>query len=476
MIATVQAAQRAWAAEPLDVRCSYLRQVGRRFAARAEEVARVVCEETGKLPLDAWWADVVPNLDLFTWWTGAGARPLRPRRLPLSGVRYPGKQADLLLEPKGVIGLITPWNYPIAIPLRTLVPALLAGNAVMLKPSEVTPRCGALLGQLFGEVLPGGVVTVVQGGADAGRRVVDEADHVVFVGSVAAGREVATRCAEQLKTVGLELGGNDAALVLRDADLERTVAGVLWGACTNSGQNCAAVERVYVERPVYAAFLERLLARAAELAGTLAPAATPAQAAIVQAHLDDAVARGARAHGAYPPGPVVLTDVPAAARVLREETFGPLCPVVPVESAEEGLRLANDTRYGLTLSIWTDDEPRARSLAGRARAGVITINNVAFTASMPFAPWSGRGDSGHGVTGSELALRELVQPRLVVLDELRAPEPWWFPATTGAVDLARRSLAWLGASPLARVGATPGLLAAMRARRREQVRARSAER
>lgn len=466
--AAIRAAQRSWAAETLEARCVHLREIGRRFAERAEDVARVVCEETQKHPADAWFADVTPNLDLFSWWTGPGKKLLAPKKLPLSSLAHPGKRAVLHTEPRGIIGLITPWNYPSAIPLRTLVPALLAGNAVVFKPSEVTPRTGALLAEIFNSVLPGGVLTLVQGAREAGEQVVDLADHVVFTGSVATGRAVGQRCAAQLKSVSLELGGKDAAIVLRDCDLDRTVEGVLWGAVTNSGQNCAAIERVYVEQAIYDRFLSALLARAKDL--VVAPVATEAQDRVIRDHLADAEARGATLHGNYPGGAVILTGVPADARILVEETFGPVCPVVAVEDGDEALRRANDSEFGLTLSIWSKSEPRAQQLALRANAGVVTINNVALTASMPFAPWSGRGSSGHGATNSEWALREMTQPKVVLVDENRAPEPWWLPADDAAVRLARLSLDWLRASGPAKLGATLRVVRGLKARSKQQKR------
>ena len=457
----MRAAQGAWAKLPLKARAAHLLQVRRLLVERAEELAQTVADETQKSATDAWFADVVPNLDLFTWWAGPGAKVIATERSRLSSLRYPAKSGELFYEPKGIVGLITPWNYPAALPLRALVPALLAGNAVLFKPSEVTPKSGALVASLFQAVLPGGLLAVVQGGAEAGQAVVDAADHVVFIGGPNAGRAVAARAAERLISVSLELGGNDAALVLSDCDLPRTVAGVLWGAFTNSGQNCASIERVYVHRERYDAFLQGLVDAASKI--TLAPLATEAQERVVRAHLEDALARGARAHGDYP-GPVILTEVPPDARVMREETFGPLCPVVSVESAEAGLKAANESELGLTMSIWTRSEARARQLAPRARAGVVTVNNVAVSASMPFAPWSGRGASGGGVTNSPLAILEMVSPKYLLVDHGRDPEPWWFPAGPQAVDLARRSMRWIAAGAIGRIFGLLGLLSAIRKR------------
>ena len=460
-VSAMRVAQRAWAALPVRVRAAHLLQVRERLVASAEQLAQLVSEETGKSSTDAWFADVVPNLDLFTWWAGPGSKALSPRRSKLSVLRYPAKEGELVYEAKGIVGLITPWNYPAALPLRAMIPALLAGNALLFKPSEVTPKTGALIASLFSEVLPGGLVALVQGDAEAGRAVVDVSDHVVFIGGEAAGRQVAARAAERLISVSLELGGKDAALVLSDCDLERSVAGVLWGAFTNSGQNCAAIERVYVAESIYDAFLTRLTSAAARI--EISPLATEAQDAIVRSHLADAEERGATLHGTYP-GPVVLTEVPEDAKVMQEETFGPLCPLIPVKDAEEGLRRANASDYGLTLSIWTRDEARARDLARRARVGVVSVNNVAMSASMPFAPWSGRGKSGGGVTNSVLAIGEMVRPKYVLVDHGRDPEPWWFPSTSGSLALARRSLSWLSLGPLGRVLGLFQLLGAMRAR------------
>lgn len=466
VVAHMRRAQVAWANLPLAERCRQVRAVAAVFSRRAEELARVVVEETKKDPTDAWFADIVPNHDLFTWWSGAGAKALAPTPAPLSQLKFPKKRGYIRHEPRGLVGLVTPWNYPAALTLRTLVPALVAGNAVLLKPSEHTPRTGDLLASMFSEVLPSGLVAVHHGAAEAGQAVVDQADHVVFIGSVASGRKVAARAAEQLKSVSLELGGKDAAVVLADCDLERTVAGVLWGAISNSGQNCAAIERCYVERSIYEAFVRQLVALAART--PVAPVTTAAQDAVVRAHLEDAARRGATLHGSYP-GAVILEHVPDDALIATEETFGPVLPIFPVASAEEGLAKANASRFGLTTSLWTRDIARAEVLAASADSGVVTINNHACSAAMPFAPWSGRKLSGHGVTSSHLAISELTRPKFVLVDRNAAPEVWWHPFDEQAVALARDSLAWLGASGLDKARKTLGLLSAMKRRVTRQV-------
>ena len=325
-----------------------------------------------------------------------------------------------------------------------------------------------MLASIFNRHLPGGILAIAQGGADVGRAVVDVSDHVIFTGGVAAGREVSMRCAEQLKTVSLELGGKDAAIVLKDCDVARTAQGIFWGAMTNSGQNCASIERVYVEQPVHDALVQRLCALAAST--PLAPVATPEQEALVRRHLEDARDRGANLHGEYP-GATIVTHVPEDALILREETFGPACPVVAVKDADDALRRANQSRFGLTTSIWTRDQARARRLARAADSGVVTINNVGFTAALPFVPWSGRRHSGHGTTNSPQSLYGLIQSKLIVEDTSSAPEPWWFPLGDEALALARETLRWLMASVVRKMIMLPGVMLAQRRRSKAQAKA-----
>jgi acyl-CoA reductase-like NAD-dependent aldehyde dehydrogenase len=465
LIARARRAQEAWGALPVSARSAAVAKIRRRLLARAEEIADLLHRECGKPLEEAALAEVLPNADLVDYWTASIEELLEPSLVELDALSYPGKTGKILRDPRGVIALVTPWNYPVAIPLRTLVPALLAGNAVVWKPSEIAARSGALVASLFEGVLPADVLQIVQGGGDLGAALVgSEVDLVVFTGSVATGRRIAVACAEKLVPCSLELGGKDAAIVLRDCNLERTARGLVWGAFTNAGQNCASIERVYVERAV----ADKLVARVVELTKELRPGVdtalltTARQADLVRRHLDAALASGAEllaggapADGslAFPPTVVKLADEDTP--LMREETFGPILPIVVVDDEEQAVRRANATRFGLTTSLWTKRINHAQDLARRLKSGVVTINNHGFTAALPAAPWTGTGESGHGITNSPHALGELTRVRFVLEDRNGGKrELWWYPYTpvlrTLAFAMAR---ARGGAGFFGRIGA-----------------------
>jgi acyl-CoA reductase-like NAD-dependent aldehyde dehydrogenase len=319
------------------------------------------------------------------------------------------------------------------------VPALLAGNAVLFKPSEITPRSGALVASLFEGLLPDGLLTLVQGGGDVGSAIIEEADVVVFTGSVATGRRVAVRCAERLIPCSLELGGKDAAIVLADAPLERTANGIVWGAFTNAGQNCASIERVYIER----AIADKLIPRIVEITKGLKPGidtavlTTMKQCDIVRRHLSQAetdgaevLAGGAPEEGSLAFQPTVVQLKREDTPLMREETFGPILPIVVVDDVKDAIARVNASSFGLTTSLWTRRMGHAHDLARSLHTGVVTINNHGFTAAIPAAPWTGTGDSGYGITNSPFALAELTRPQFVLEDRSRAPrELWWYPYT-----------------------------------------------
>lgn len=482
-IARARAAQPAWAALPVEERIKKLRPAADRVLAQAESIAACVHEEVGKPEVEALLGEVLPTADVVAYWSRVIGDLLEPTEIEIDPLTYPGKSGAIHREARGVVGVIMPWNFPVALPLRTLIPALLAGNAVVFKPSEVTPRSGELVVKLFEGLLPAGVLELVQGGGDVGAALAEgEVDLVVFTGSVATGRKVAHACAERLSPCAVELGGKDAAIVLADADLERAANGIAWGAMMNAGQNCASVERVYVDRKVADAFTQKVVAVVATLkpgvdVGSLA---TPAQRAIVARHVGAARDAGATvlAGGVsgedtsettkdYPPTVVKVEGDGSA--LMSDETFGPVLPIAVVDGADEGIARANASRYGLTASLWTKNIGRARILAHKLRAGVVTINNHAFTGAIPAAPWSGHGETGWGITGSTLALDTLTRPRFVLVDSSRGKrELWWYPYTPALreVALAMATLRCGTASLFARVGALFRLIGAMLGRAR----------
>jgi acyl-CoA reductase-like NAD-dependent aldehyde dehydrogenase len=439
IVAKAREAQRVWADTELEARVTALLSVKDRVLERAEAIAKEVHAEIGKPEIEVLLGEVLPSGDVVQYWCDGIEELLDAVEVELDPLSFPGKRGVIHKEARGVIALITPWNMPVAIPLRTIVPALLAGNAIVLKPSEVSPRAGKIVADLFEGLLPDGLLGLVQGGKDTGAVLTSaDVDMVVFTGSVAAGKKVAHACAERLIPCSLELGGKDAAIVLADADLDRAANGIVWGAMTMAGQNCASVERVYVEKAVATELTDKIvLAVKALAASDVGPLATKAQRDIVAAHVTGAMENGAKVLCGGAPNekgfgyePTVLSVESDDLALMKDETFGPVIPIAMVEDVEEAIRRANASRFGLTASIWTKKAKRGEGLAKRLRAGVVTVNNHAFTGALPQAPWSGVGESGYGITSSPLALEHLTRPRFVLVDKNRAKrELWWYPYT-----------------------------------------------
>ncbi len=446
-VLVARAAQKKWAAQSDQQRAACLRQVRNAFGNAAEDIVAVLSEEIGRPEAESWFAEIVANMELFDFWIKNTSGLLKPERLKLSPINYPGKKGWIEYVPQGVIGLVTPWNFPVAIPLRAIVPGLLAGNAIVWKPSEWSCKTAEKIMAIFSPHLPEGLLQVCHGLAEAGQAVVEQTDYVIFTGSVATGKKVGIRCAELGKKSSLELGGKDAAYVAADANLDRAVAGLVWGAFNNCGQNCASVERIYVHDALYEDFITRF-ETAVEAMHTqsypqMGPLVNQTQATIVASQLQQAVEHGAQiASGGGGDGQAVeatmLLRVNHEMAVMEEESFGPVAPIVAVSSNEEAIEKINHSKYGLTCSLWTADYEWARQVHHKIETGVVTVNNHGFTAAIPGAPWVGVGDSGSGVTNSHIALHEMVRPRVYLEDRNKAErELWWYPYTDNAVALAR---------------------------------------
>jgi succinate-semialdehyde dehydrogenase/glutarate-semialdehyde dehydrogenase len=440
-------AQRGWALVPLPERLAVIREAAQVLLRRRDEVAMAVTRENGKTIVESGIVEAANGIATLDWIAKAGLRSLSPERLPVHPLA-PHKRHRVIHAPLGAVAVIAPWNYPFVIPLAEVAQAVAAGNAVLLKPSELTPLSGELVASIFDEAgLPAGILSVIHGGGDTGAALCDAASvrKIFFTGSAETGRKVMEAGARNGTPVMLELGGKDAAIVRADADLDRAAEGILWSGLGNAGQTCAGVERVYVDRRVADAFVRRLVERARHIRPgdptnpevQLGPMNNEMQYGKVVDQLADARTRGAVIECGGPvdiPGiagryvfPAILTNVDHTMQVMTEETFGPVLPVMAFDREEEAVALANDSRYGLGASVWTRDLRRGRSLASKLDAGMVWINDHTYSHGFGQTPWGGTKESGHGVTHSRFGFYEMTERRLLGEDRGRIGNPWWYP-------------------------------------------------
>lgn len=441
----LRGSQPGWDTDGIQARAGHLLRLRDWLLSNANTLTRVVQDETGK-PWQEASVEVPLVCDFINYYCRhaksfiAAAHP-RPHSLLTAT-----KKLTTRHRPYPVVGVISAWNFPLVLPLMDAVPALLAGASVVIKPSEVTPLAlGEVVRAWTEEIGAPAVLACAHGAGDVGRAVVDHVDYVQFTGSTEAGRAVAVRAAERLIPCSLELGGKDAAIVLADADLDRAVQGVMWGAFANAGQVCLSIERVYVEEPIYDAFVDRLTHQVRDLrvgddtdrfrvdVGALA---TPAQLEVVRTHVEDAARRGARiVSGQCPTGPglfhppTVLLDVDHSMTCMREETFGPTLPVMKVRDADQAVALANDSAYGLSATVWTTSPSRAQQIADRLEVGAVNIND-AFSNFLCFPlPHAGWKTSGIGSRlGGAQGMLKYCRPQATTTPRVTLPrEPTWYP-------------------------------------------------
>lgn len=431
LVDRARAAQPAWAALGPRGRGRLLLRIRDRLVERAEEVAEMSSVETGKTRFEALLSDVLVTADLARWYARRAPKVLARRRIPSGWLIT--KRCYEVREPYGVVGVIGPWNFPVLNSMRAVLAALAAGNAAIWKPSEASPFSALLVLELAREAgIPEDVFLVATGDGATGAALIEGGiDKVSFTGSVETGRKVAELAARRVIPATLELGGKDAMIVLADADIERAANAAAAAAFANAGQICVSIERAYVEASVYDAFVERVAEIARSLVTGAGPDAdvgaltTDAQLEIVERQVKDAVARGARvlAGGERLPGPgrffhpTVLVDVDHSMEIMREETFGPVLAVMKVADAEEAIRLANDSRFGLGASIWTRPS-RAAALLPRVRAGMTCVNDAVVNGLVAGLPFGGVGESGYGSVYGDNGLREMTRPRAVLVDRL----------------------------------------------------------
>ena len=436
LVAKARAAQPGWEALGFAGRGRVMRRAQKWLLDNADRVIETIVSETGKTYEDAQLAEISYGASAFGFWAKNAEKYLADEKVKSSSPMLLGRKLISRYRPLGVIGVIGPWNYPLTNSFGDCIPALMAGNAVVLKPSEITPLTSKLMAEGLRECgLPEHVFQVATGRGDTGAALVDEVDMIMFTGSTRTGKKVMERAAQTLTPVSLELGGKDPMIVLADADVERAANAAAYYSMNNGGQVCISVERVYVEAPVYDKFVSKVAdnVRALRQGVPTGPGTVdigsmiyPPQIEIVDAHVRDAVAKGARVltGGRVAPGPgmfyepTVLVDVDHTMEAMTEETFGPTLPVMKVADAEEAIRLANDSPYGLGAGVFSKDVARAEAVARRVESGAVVVNDAMLNYSaleLPMGGWKASGlGSRHGAGG----IRKYCRQQSILLTRL----------------------------------------------------------
>ncbi|WP_354700295.1 4,4'-diapolycopene aldehyde oxidase [Paraconexibacter sp. AEG42_29] len=457
-----RAAQPAWEAMGFEGRGRVLLNMQKWLTDNAERVIRVVMSETGKAYEDAQMADWGYGISAFGFWPKHAPEYLADENVKTAAKLLAGKKLILRYKPLGLIGVIGPWNYPLANSFGDAVPALAAGNSVILKPSEITPLTSQLLLEGLLECgVPEGVFQVATGRGGAGAALVDEVDMIMFTGSTATGKKVMAKAAETLTPVSLELGGKDPMIVMADADLDRAASHAVYYSMFNGGQTCISVERVYVEEPVYDEFVAKVMENMKGLRNEVStgPGATdvgsmtfPPQVDIVERHVEDAKAKGAKVLAGGKRGdkagywyePTVLVDVDHSMECMTQETFGPTLPIMKVADTEEAIRMANDSPYGLAASVFSKDVVRGEAVARRIDAGAVCVNDALMNYMALELPMGGAKASGLGSRHGAGGIRKYCQQQALLVSRLHMKhEVHMYPYKKGTTKLLQRVFARL---------------------------------
>jgi len=461
-VATAKKAQTGWEKSGFENRAKRMKLAGKAMLLRRQEVLELIYEELGKPPAEMLMSEVVGPLQYISDWIRVARPELKPRPLPISPLAFPRKKGVIELLPRGVVGVIAPWNFPLANYFKPVFAALLCGNSVVIKPSEYSPRTAEWFVKIMGEFLPDGVLSLVQGDRDVGQALVRSGiDALTFTGSYSSGSSVLKLAAERMIPCSVELGGKDAAIVLADCDLDRTVAGIMNWALHNAGQACGDIERVYLQDSIAEPFLAKLVkavsglrvgmpevstlsSRGSESEIDVGPPANSVQLDLIQDHIKDALSRGAKLLcGGHRTGkglsllPTVLDFCDHTMKIMKEPTFGPVIPIARVRTPDEAVALVNDCEYGLNASVWSQNFKLVEEIGRQLQVGTVYVNNHAFTGAMPAAPWTGVKKTGYGIANSTFALQHYTRPRTFVVDRKKSVDGWWYPMNKMAEELGQ---------------------------------------
>jgi succinate-semialdehyde dehydrogenase/glutarate-semialdehyde dehydrogenase len=481
-VAKAEKAFPAWSALSVQERAGYLLKARDYLLEHLDEVCDLISNENGKPRAEALTAEVYVVADLITQYAKRAPKLLADKPIPLSNPMLRAlKESRLVHEPLGVISVVSPWNYPFAIPSSGIIFALLAGNTVVFKPASDVALIGLKIDEILrkGGGLPEGVLnTVIASGGSMGTTLFEPPIRkIIFTGSTGVGRKIQEIAARHFIPTIMELGGKDPMIVCLDADLELASSGAVWGAFTNCGQVCASVERIYVHRSIHDRFVDLVVAKTKALrvgpdTGAhdvdVGPMANEEQLEVVEEHVKDALQKGARilAGGRRPEGlsgffymPTVMVDADHTMQAVMDETFGPTLPIMAYDTEDEAVRLANDSPFGLTASVWTADRARGESIAQRLKAGSVMVNDATYSYALCETPWQGMKESGIGCSHSDAGLLEMVYPKHINVD--RSPSfmkrrMWWFPYSPASYEMQKQAVnAFIKAREL------PGLVASI---------------
>ncbi len=456
-----------WKKFPIEKRISIVKKAGEIIFNQRAEIAEMITEETGKPLMEAFLSDVLATLDCISYYCKNSRKILRPQKLRFSQPFLWGKKVWVEYEPLGVIAVISPWNFPFAIPMSIIVPLLIGGNTVLFKPSEYSSFTGRKINEIFYEAgLPKEVLQTLYGDGNVGANIIKKpVKKVFFTGSSLTGKKIMKECADSIKPVVLELGGKDPMIILKDANLEIAVEGAIWGSLFNCGQTCSSVERILVEE-IYEKFKEMLLQRIEKFKkDDIGPVQNQAQLNKIKEHLDDSLKKGAKIlkkieieKGSLNFEPIILENLDSSMKCWTEETFGPIIKLIPFKDINEAIEIANSPPFGLGASIWSRNIELAKKIANEIEAGIVWINNLIYSYNAMQCPWGGVKESGIGRVHGKWGLLEGVNPKLICADIKTKREFWWFPYEKGKLEILKSGITFLfGKKIFERIRAIPAL-------------------